>query len=61
MPLTQEDAARIMFAHDKAVKAMRKAMLGASTSTWPADCEALGAAQQAFADLVAQLTDSEGL
>jgi predicted nucleic acid-binding Zn-ribbon protein len=59
--LSQASGARLMAAHEKVVEAMRKAMLSANTRHWLADCEALGSAQADFEQMVATLTDSEGL
>jgi hypothetical protein len=59
MKLTQQDASRIMFAHEKAADARAKLHAYCGIST-PLRRE-YDAAEQRFAALVASLTESEGL
>lgn len=61
--LTQVSAARLMAAHENVAECMRAVFRNdkaTKNAMWDR-LEALGKAERAFAEMVAKLTDSEGL
>jgi hypothetical protein len=61
MKLTQQDGARLMAAAAKWASAAELLGMAKATYTTRSDYKAHDAAEQRFAELVASLTDSEGL